>query len=257
MRYNHDMNVSVIAGLGGSGAGTNGARFVSAYNVIDHSLRTQYNFKSNISFTDLIRRCASLNTVVRIHEDDLVDLARLRNAIVHNKSDTLIAEPNLEVVELFEKIAKLVTTPPVAVDVIKSREVAVLHADMYLNELIVEAARMGFGSIPIYKNNNLIGVWRKYRFVEVVGSHVIPRGESVDKFIATTTGEDFIRTFPANNHYHLASRHITIEEVLTLFNANRKLACIIITEDGTASCRPLGIITPGDLIDLMKVLESF
>ncbi|MCL2851164.1 MAG: CBS domain-containing protein [Firmicutes bacterium] len=237
--------------------GTNGTRFVNAYNVIDHGLRTIYNFKANVTFTDLIRRCASLNTVVRIYEDDLVDLARLRNAIIHNKTETLVAEPNIEVVELFEKIAKLVMTPPTAIERLTSKDVATIPSHLSLKELIIEAARLGYGSIPVYKNNVLIGVWRKYRFVEVMGSHIIPRGESIDDFIENMTGEDFLRTFPTTNRYLLAGQKITIEEVLTAFTNNRKLACILITEDGTANCRPLGIVTRGDLINLMQVLEDY
>jgi len=237
--------------------GTNGTRFVNAYNIIDHGLRTLYNFKANISFTDLIRRCSSLNTVVRIYEDDLVDLARLRNAIIHNKKETLIAEPNIEVVELFEKIARLISTPPLAIDAISSREVATLAADLSMKELIVETSRLGFSSIPVYKGDSLVGVIRWRKFVEVIGGHVIAKGDSVDRFITEMTGECFLRTFPSNNHYHIASKRVSIEEVLGLFNHNRKLASVIITEDGTASCRPLGVITGGDIIDLMKVLENY
>ena len=77
-----------------------GVRFLNAYNLLDHSLRTQYNFKTNISFSDLIRRCASLNQVIRSYEDNLVELARLRNAIVHSHSDRIIAEPHEDVVAL-------------------------------------------------------------------------------------------------------------------------------------------------------------
>ena len=96
-------------------------RFINAYNEIDHALRTQYNFKQNISFTDLVRRCASLNAVIKNHEDDLISFARLRNAIVHSVGEYIVAEPHENVVSAMEKIMRLVTTPPLAVDALGRR----------------------------------------------------------------------------------------------------------------------------------------
>jgi len=235
----------------------NGRRFVAAYNQIDHGLRVQYNFKANVAFSDLIRRCASLNTVIKTYEDDLIDLARLRNAIVHSKSENLIAEPNSEVVVLIEKIARLVTTPPLAIEVIKSKDVIRVEHTLTIKGLIAEMSRVGYSSLPIYRGKMLIGVIRWQKFVEVLGTHVLSKGLSVDQFIERTTVEELLGKFSCNQHYLVASPKITIEEVIGTFNFNRKIACIIITADGTTSCPPLGIITGADIIDLMQVLEDF
>ena len=236
---------------------TRGTRFVNAYNAVDHSLRTVYNFRTNISFTDVVRRCASLNTVVRIYEDELLDLARLRNAIVHNKSDKLIAEPNIEVVELLEKIAKLLATPPLVVESIGSNVVDTVPHDVTLRQLIMEVARFQHSNIPVYKNDTLIGVIRWRKFVEILGKYILPKDHSIDDFVTKTTAEEFIKTFPYNNHYLIASSKVSIEGVLSMFNRDRKLTCVIITKDGTADGRPEGIITGGDIIDLLKVLEDY
>ena len=92
---------------------TNAQRFLNAYNTLDHSLRTQYNFKRTIAFSDVIRRSVMLNSVIRKYEDDLIDYGRLRNAIVHSGNEQeIIAEPNTNVVEKLEKIAQIVSTPP-------------------------------------------------------------------------------------------------------------------------------------------------
>ena len=49
----------------------NAAAFLSAYNKIDAQLRALYNFGSGQSFTDIVRRCAEKNAVVRRYEDEL------------------------------------------------------------------------------------------------------------------------------------------------------------------------------------------
>ena len=235
---------------------TGATRFINAYNVIDHALRTQYNFKTNISFTDLIRRCASLNAVVKNHEDDLIAFARLRNAIVHSVGDQIVAEPHDNVVKVMEKIARIVTTPPFALDTLKKQEVAVVMSSLTLRQWLVERNKFGYSNLPVYKGNALIGVmhWRNY--VDAMSQVLVENG-SVDQFNDNTTVEEFLQQFPKNGHYHLASSKITIEEVLKLFNNNRKLVCIIITKTGNYLEPPNGIITQADVMDLMKVLEDF
>ena len=106
---------------------SNGQKFLDAYNAIDRALRAQYNFKTTISFTDLVRRCADLNHIIRQYEDDLVNLTRMRNAVIHNSdASRVVAEPHNSVVELIEKIARLVSTPPLVADVIRSSKSVLL-----------------------------------------------------------------------------------------------------------------------------------
>lgn len=118
-------------------AQSNARRFINAYNQIDYSLRTQYNFKRSMSFSDLIRKAVLVNHVVRKYEDDLIDYGRLRNAIVHRSNDEfLIAEPHNEVVEAIEKICRLITTPPNALSSICHEDVLTVDADVNIKSVI-------------------------------------------------------------------------------------------------------------------------
>jgi len=231
-------------------------RFINAYNQIDHALRTQYNFKNNISFTDLIRRCSSLSAVIGEFEDDLISFARLRNAIVHNKSAEIIAEPHENIVAMTEQIARIVTTPPLAIDVVKSREVATVKSNLSIAELMVEIARVGYSNLPVYKNNALIGVVNLRKIAAIQGS-IISQGDDVNFFLKNTTVEEFLREFPESNHYQLVSAKITIEEVLKHFDNNRKLVCLIVTKTGNFLEPPMAIITGADIFDLKRVIEGY
>ena len=236
---------------------TNSTRFINAYNEIDHALRIQYNFKTNISFTDLIRRCASLNAVIKNHEDDLISFARLRNAIVHSVGEHIVAEPHLEVVELMEKIARIVTTPPLALDTLKMREVATVQSNLSLRQWLVEKCRFGYSNLPVYKGNALIGVMNWRHYVDAMAK-VLVENRSVDQFNDNTTVEEFLRDYVIGERYfNIVSSQVTIEEILKMFNNNRKLTCVIITKTGNYLESPLGIITGADVMDLMKILEDF
>jgi len=232
-------------------------RFINAYNQIDYALRTQYNFKSNISFTDLIRRCSSLNTLIKAHEDDLISFARLRNAIVHGVGDYIVAEPHEEVVAVMERISRIITTPPTAIEALGRKPVAIIKSSATLREWLIEKNNVGFSNLPVYKGNTLIGLmhWRQY-FVAI--GNVIVEKRSVDEYLNHTTVEEFLRDNPSPHElYCLVSEKITIENVLKLFDTKRKLVCVIITKTGHAMESPLRIITSADVMDLMRILESF
>ena len=53
--------------------------FIDSYNKIDAQLRELYGFKPQQSFTDVVRRSAEKNAVVRRYENELTDYARLRS----------------------------------------------------------------------------------------------------------------------------------------------------------------------------------
>ena len=65
----------------------NAARFISAYNRLDQGLRDIYSIKRTLNFADMVRKVASVNTVVASFEEDLIDYGRLRNAIVHRSGE--------------------------------------------------------------------------------------------------------------------------------------------------------------------------
>jgi len=236
---------------------TQAKRFINAYNQIDHALRTQYNFKSNISFTDLIRRCTQLNMIIKNHEDDLISYARLRNAIVHSVTDYVIAEPHAEVVTLMEKIARVVSTPPLAVEALGKHNVMTVQSTLTLREWLIEKSKVEYSNLPVYKGNALIGVMYFRNYVSAFGKLLALR-KNIDEFVDNTTVEEFLRDFPSpDKQYQLVSAKITIEEALKIFNDSRKIICLIVTKTGNFLEPPIRIITRADIMDLMSVVEKY
>jgi len=204
-----------------------------------------------------------------LYEDDLIDLARLRNAIIHSRSEQIIAEPHEEVVDLIEKVARIISTPPLAIDAMKSIDVEVIDAEANLYDFILKSYKVGHSNIPVYKKNTvtersgtrtepcevLIGVLQRHTFMEALGK-ILEQGRSIEEFLKNTTAEQYLREFPYTTHFALVSAGITIEEILELFG-NRKLTSVLITENGTSGAPLLGIITTADIIDLMQILEGY
>jgi len=195
--------------------------------------------------------------MVKNHEDDLISYARLRNAIVHSVTDYVIAEPHEEVVKLLEKIARVVSTPPLAIEALGKHSVVTVQSHISLREWLIEKSKVEYSNLPVYKGNALIGVMYFRNYVSAFGKLMAAR-KNIDEFVDCTTVEEFLRDFPSpDKQYQLVSAGITIEEVLKVFNDNRKIICLIVTKTGNFLEPPVRIITRADIMDLMSVVEKY
>lgn len=236
---------------------SNAERFIIAYNQIDHSLRTIYGFKRSISFADLIRKAVLMNSVVRKYEDELIDYGRLRNSIVHKTNPNyVIAEPHEEVVEDFEQISRLISTPPTALSRVCKYEVLVSDSGVIIQDILKLMAETGFKNIPVYRDKTMIGVAVGSEILERLGKCVIDN-INIDDFIKKTPIENVILRPDESLIYKVTDKNLTIERALNFFYLNRRLQLIIITEHGRLNERPLGVVTVADILDMNAVLENY
>lgn len=236
---------------------TNAERFIQSYNSIDHTLRAVYGFKRTITFADLIRKAVPLNSVVRKYEDEIIDYGRLRNSIVHKTNPNyVIAEPHDEVVLEFEKIAKLIQTPPTALEKVCKHPVMICDKTLTVRQLLETMSETGYKNLPIYDGDNLLGVAIGTRLLDHLG-RAIKDGVEFDSYIETTPVIDIMSRVNEENYFRVADKNLTIERALNYFYLNRKLQIIIITEKGTVSERPLGVVTVADILDMNAVLENY
>lgn len=237
---------------------SNAKRFVNAYNQIDYGLRTQYNLKRSMSFSDLIRKAVLVNHIVRKYEDELIDFGRLRNAIIHGgNEDFIIAEPHYSVVEKIEKIARLVTTPPNALEAITTESVLTIEGDVSVDNVIKLMAEHSYSNLPVYKNGFLIGIANGQKILERLGKELSSKNIDITTFINKTKIQDILDENSPYKQYEVLPATATVEEVLDLYYKNRKLLAVLVTKDGSLSFPPLGIITTTDVMELNNILDNF
>ena len=235
----------------------NATRFLKAYNNLDYALRTQYNFKRSMAFSDVIRRSVVLNSVVRKYEDLLVDYGRLRNAIIHSGNETeIIAEPHLNVVEKLEKIAELVCTPPKVLETICKKDVLTIGANETIEKTMLTISRSGYSNLPVYENDKLIGVANGQKLLDNLGK-VVGNGISLDEYIKATTIKEVISLNIGDVYYTVESADLSLEKALDIFYRNRKMLVILITKDGLRDEKPLGIVSVADVMDINNILENY
>jgi len=236
---------------------SNAERFIIAYNNIDYGLRTIYNFKRSMSFSDVVRRSVVLNSVVRKYEEDLIDFGRLRNAIIHQgNSKYVIAEPHDDIVEKIEKLALLITEPPVALDRIGNAEVITINHDLKVSKAIELIYRTGYSNLPTYNGDRLVGVINGRKLINVLGER-IGCGVNLQDFVANTTVGEIINQMGDDYYYMLADEKLSIDTAMNCFENNRKLLIILITKGGKDTGKPLKIISVSDIIDMKKILDVY
>ncbi len=236
---------------------SNAKRFLDAYNNIDYALKTRYNFNRSMGFSDLIRKSVVLNYVVRKYEEVLIDYGRLRNAIIHNNNeDYVIAEPHDAVVEDIEHIEKLLTTPPKALESVGRRDVVTTSADKSMREVIELIASSNFSNIPVYKNNQLIGVANGQKIINSMGQFLLTGGKC-STFLDNVQIEDMLSSLQDSNYYIVRQADCTIEEALDEFNSNHKLLAILFTKHGQTNEMPLGIMTGANVVEAQKIIENY
>ena len=238
---------------------SNARRFITAYNTVDQTLRALYDLKRSLSFSDVIRKCVASNFIVRKYEDALIDYGRLRNAIIHKSSeDYIIAEPHDDVVEEFEKIARLISTPPTALQYLGKEEVTIIDSNANLLDAIYLMSGKNFSNLPVYEGNKLVGVLKGQRVVDFLGDVLSSCNITADKLIKTTKVGEVVESVKIPyNYFTIMPEKATIAEVLDAFNYNRKLVVVIITKNGTDNELPLSIITAGDIIEFNKVIDNY
>ena len=236
---------------------SNAERFITAYNNIDYGLRTIYNFKRSMSFSDVVRRSVVLNSVVRKYEEDLIDFGRLRNAIIHQGNNKyIIAEPHDDIVEKIEKLSDLITEPPLALDRIGNAEVITINGDMKVGKAIELIYRTGYSNLPTYEGEKLIGVINARKLINIIGERISSEANLQD-FIETITVGDIVNHMGDDYYYMLADEKLTIDTAMNYFENNRKLLIILITKGGKDSGKPLKIISSSDIIDMKKILDVY
>lgn len=233
----------------------NAKRFITAYNRLDQGLRDIYSIKRSLTFSDMIRKVATVNTVVSKFEEDLIDYGRLRNAIVHRSDDEIIAEPNLAVVEKLEKIARLINTPPKVIECLRPRSVFSVSGDTTLKDVVVQMGKSGYSVVPVYISDTLVGVINRKMIVDSF-EKIISSGKDLDESINEPVSK-CIDVFNETNHYEVAPITLTVENLLYMFAQNRKLSSIILTENGNYNEVPKAVVVSADIIDLNKVLDNY
>lgn len=223
----------------------NSDRFITAFNRIDKALDSELESNKGIGFSKAVRILTKYNPVIRRYKDDLLEFAELRNAIVHNRIDTVqvIAEPHDSIVEQIERIEQEITKPKLVIPQFE-KQVHSFEINDSLSSLLDAVEEKGYSKFPVYDGENFKGL---------VTENGITKWLSENK--EASTKEILLHEilpYQKENNHEFINKTASIYEAVELFKENigkgNRLDALLITNNGEKNEKLLGIITAWDIM---------
>ncbi|KAB7709144.1 CBS domain-containing protein [Bacillus aerolatus] len=222
-------------------------RFEAAFNRIHNKLKAMGKQSDGDAFVELLHNSARNHASIRAHLDELKQFAKLRNAIVHQKTEAYyyIAQPHEKIVDRIEQIDKILSEPAEAIS-IASTPVYTVEPDTPLLKVLDMIRDNKLAEYPIYEKGKCQGLLTGREILKWMADN--QENGKVD--IADVTVKDIL---PSKNDYIISfvKRDANIFDIEYTFEEhqsnNKKLEAVLITPNGGSDELPVGIITSWDL----------
>lgn len=235
----------------------NGAskRFLDAFAKIETAFRTMLSAPEHESFPGLVRGIARMRSDVRRREQDLLQYARLRNAIVHDRGDRneVIAEPHVGIVESIEDLARRITSPP-RLDSLPRVEVHTCEPGDTVMSIAQRMYEGDFSQLPVYEGGVLSDLVTTETITRWLGGRLREDGGVV---LDESVVADVLPYRESSSTFKVVARDVTVVGAIDAFeeaaNRGQYLDAIVVTHSGQNDQRPLNIITLFDLPRLSQL----
>lgn len=225
--------------------GERAEQFLNEFNQLEKFLKEELGAPANMGFAEVVRRLArQKNSPLDEYENDLLQMAQLRNAIVHEKiaEDFVIAEPNEWAVNRITEIHDAIMTPEKVLPRFK-KHVTGFDKNISVTDIFAKIAEKHYSQFPIYDNGKFLGL------ITIRGIGFFAATESQHGYLDVShkTAEDLIGISFKKPNYRFCSQDTAINEVEKWFQEIAQLEAVLITRDGNQDGQLLGIIRPRDL----------
>ena len=234
----------------------NSERYLQAFNSIEKHLRKKTQIDRRDSFYQLVEIASNMMPEVRRYKNDLKEYGDLRNAIIHERTDShVIAEPNIKAVESIEIIKNIIQKPP---KVIPLFQCSVLYFDVNdsIGTVLKKMTKEAFSQIPIVSNGKFKALLTNNTISRWLGSNV---DEDIFSLQETKIGEVLKFTEDRENYLFIV-KNTTLFEVIERFSnfelVTKKLEALLITHSGKQHEKIIGIITVSDLPKLLDKISQ-
>lgn len=224
-------------------------RFIVAFNKIEKYFNQQLNDTSYVPFFRAVLRLRKKDAIVNRYHNDLLEYSELRNAIVHERTEVnyTIADPHIRIVEAIEKIAEEMTAPKLVIPTFK-KTLKVIQADLSVKTILNMIRETKFTQFPVYRSKQFVGLLTDKKVLHWIAGNL--NGDfsellqtPIMKLIEDDGTEPNYRFIPRSMDIYQAE-----ELLLEMFKKHEGIAALLITEEGKASEKLLGMVTPRDLI---------
>lgn len=228
-----------------------GDKFIAIYNELTMVLQEATGASKQVAFFELLERAGKIRPSIRRELPFLKSMGNLRNAIVHDRQypETIIADPRQEVFEQFQKTLETIKSPTKVIPKFQ-RQISIFKHQDPLSDILAHMQQNDYSQVVVYVNAEFRilsseGIVRWLSCARQVGLADIEGASAQDVYMHEEQQID---------NCYMARNETTDAAILAFENAISegipRLPAILITNSGKLTEKPLGIITPWDLIGI-------
>lgn len=219
--------------------------FLASFNRIDKWMKEELGNPRNMGFSEMVRRLSKRNdlTISRWMED-LLQMAQLRNAIVHEQigEDFVIAEPNDWTIQRITDIERELLRPEKVLPRFK-KKVTGFEITLPITEILKTIAQKKYSQFPLYQS----GKFRGLITLRALGYWFAVESLKGEIDLKGRTAEELLLQNEKTVNFRFVSQETTIQEAEGMFHDEATLEAILITKDGNPNGNLLGLIRPRDI----------
>lgn len=230
--------------------GERAEEFLSSFNRIEKWFREQLNNPTNMGFSEMVRRLSrKKDSHIPLFQDDLLQMAQLRNAIVHEQisTDFVIAEPNEWAVNRMREIEQALISPEKVLPKF-AKKVTGFDINISIKDILAIVARKQYSQFPIYD----AGIFKGLITVRGLGIWLAVESSKGDIQLEGKKAAELLVSNYKGSNYQFVGKDTTVFQVEELFVTQVRLEAILITKDGNPNGSLLGIIRPRDLYNNLE-----
>ena len=227
----------------------NAEKFLTTFNKIDKELKALLQ-SNDVGFSKTVRILRNSNAIVKRYNDELLEFAELRNAIVHNtvEMDQAIAEPHDSVVAKIVEIEKKLSRPKKVIDAYAC-EVYAFQESNALSDLLAVTREKSLSKFPIYNGDELQGMITQKGIANWMARNM---KDSALPVVSTLLKD--VLPFEEGKNYKFIGMHTSVYQAVEIFkeqiSEGKRLEALLITKKGHPSETLLGIITAWDILEI-------
>jgi CBS domain-containing protein len=221
---------------------SNASEFIQIFTKFENWMRENAKIGKYASFDGCIAKLEDSNRLIRSHLYFLQSMGRLRNAIVHaeNYDETIIANPNDQVVAKFRKITELIMKAPMILEYC-SKNPPYVSKDVSLPKVLRLMFEHDYSQV-IVENDG------EYRLLsrEGISKWVEANIDNDVVSIAETKVSDVLPHEDTTNCEYLSRVSDVFAFIDIIGSPKKRVQAVIITENGKSNEKPVGIATVWD-----------
>ncbi len=229
----------------------NSVRFIQTFQALEKYMADHVETNRRVGFSESVRLLERTDKVVARHAKDLLELAELRNAIVHDPTpdQRVIAEPHDFTVALIEEIADDLLHP-IKVQSHFLSDVVTFEEDVHMLEVLKIIVDKGFYQFPVYRNGQFVGCLTEHGLTKWFAYCTVKQLNIEEQTLKQAL------KFEEKKRYLFIHRRMSLIELEDRFaeeaKKGRALASALITQHGKETETIIGIITLSDVARFRK-----